>query len=100
MVPCDFKADDFDLDFQGQNGLETPKVLKFYLQTLSFIDHLNVKLNLCIDYLKVLDCFKNLSLDFELDGQIGLQTCKLFVLNFYIDPFGILPLHLNCLLIT
>ena len=38
-------------------------------------------------------------LDLDLQGQIGLQTWKIFVFSFLIDPCGILPLHLNCLLI-
>ena len=32
--------------------------------------------------------------DLDLQSQIGLQTC-VFVLNFQIDLFGILPLHLT-----
>ena len=38
--------------------------------------------------------FKIGDLDLDCQGQICLQTCKVFVLNFKIDLFGILPLHL------
>ena len=35
--------------------------------------------------------------DFDLQGQIGLQTSKIFILTVYIEPFRILPSNVNCL---
>ena len=51
------------------------------------------ELELCIDHLKVFTISKTCDPDFDLRGQIDLQTSKIFVLKFQIDSFGILPLH-------
>ena len=40
------------------------------------------KLELCIDHLKVLDYSKTCDLDLDLQVQNGLQTWKIFALNF------------------
>ena len=37
------------------------------------------KLELCIDHLKLCTISKTCELDLDLQGQIGLQTCKIFV---------------------
>ena len=38
---------------------------------------------------------KTCDLEINLQGEIGLQTWKIFVLNFYIDPFGIFAFTLK-----
>ena len=48
--------------------------------------------------LKVLEVgLKTGDLDIELQGQIGIRTCNMFVLFFLIHLFGNLLLHMNCL---
>ena len=36
-------------------------------------------------------------LEIDLQGQIGLQTSKIFILLLNIEPLQILPSNLNCL---
>ena len=54
--------------------------------------NITFKRYLCID-LRSYTISKTCDLDLDLQGQIGLQTCKIFVLNFQVDLFGILPFH-------
>ena len=69
------KIGDLDLDLYGKICLEMQQLLKHGNFTL--------KLELCIDDLKDLNYSKTCDLDLDIQGQIGLQSWKIFFKTFY-----------------
>ena len=73
-----------DLDLQGQIGIETYKfcVIPCECNNFELLGILPLSLSYVFDQRTWTWTFsKTGDLDLDLQGQIGLQTCKIFVLN-------------------
>ena len=80
MSETGLKTDDLDLDLQGQFGFKLKNFVRFLVTATNFKLRILTSNLICVliisrSWIILKTC------DLDHDGQIGLQTCKIFVLS-------------------